>query len=467
MILLPTLTALFRQGFIMSPNLTDQYIDNLYRLKDLVIADTTMLQAKRCLLDYLGVTFAGAQMLRDKGGHLFRFLGEENGGDAAVIGFNRKAGLANAVFVNGLSAHIAEYDDGVRYGAVHPGSPILSALLPVAEKEDATGGDLLLGIVTGYEAAVRLASSMQPSHYSYGYHPTGTCGAVGAAIGIAAMMGFSKAQMKDALSSAAVTASGMLKVIEDGSELKPYNVARAAQAGLYAACMARAGFKGLDDVLSGPAGFLSMMCESYDESFLRNPIGNPLCIEKGYLKPYASCRHTHAAIEATLKIRMKCGINSKDVKMIKVSTYRGVLGKHDHKEIRGVSSAKMSIPYSVAVALVAGEAGLDQFTDEQVHNCRIQALMKNVEVCSDDSITALVPHKRVAAVEIITVQGTVHTERVEFPKGEPENPLSDSEVEEKFLSLTRYGNKSRKDSERIMQIVWNIKDELPGLFSEL
>ena len=336
----------------MVVNLTDKIIEDLYSLSNENFSESISLQAKRCMLDYLGATFAGSFMLREKGNNLLNQFGETEG-KSTVIGFNRKADIQTAVFINGLCSHVAELDDGVRFGMIHPGSPIFSALLPVAEKEKVKGPALLAGIITGYEAAVRTACAVQPSHYNCGYHPTGTCGTIGVAIGIAAMLGFSKSTMKDSLSSAVVSASGTLKVLEDGSELKPFNVARASVNGLLSTFMARTGFKGPDDSLSGSTGFFLMMSEKYDLSYMQKTNDGLLGIEKVYFKPYAACRHAHPAIEAVIKIKDNQGICIKDIDYIKVVTYRGVLGKHDHSKIFGVASAKMSIPYSVAVALAS------------------------------------------------------------------------------------------------------------------
>jgi len=447
-------------------NLTEKFIDDLYDLSNSDFPNSVVVQAKRCMLDYIGVTFAGAQMLKAKGNKLLDYLGPKQG-DATVIGFNRKSGIENSVFMNGLNAHVAELDDGVRFGMLHPGSPIFSALLPVAEKENVKGAELLSGIIVGYEAAVRIACAIQPSHYNCGYHPTATCGTIGAAMGISAMLGLAKSQMKDALSSAAISASGTLKVLEDGSELKPFNAGRAALVGLLAASMARAGFKGPDDALSGNTGFFSMMAEQCDVSQLERENRESLGIEKVYVKPYAACRHAHPAIEATLKIRLNGGVRTGDIKGIKVTTYRGVLGKHDHTEIYGVSSAKMSIPYSVAVAVATGKAGIEEYTTEHINDSSIASLARKVVVCSDDKISELVPQKRAAIVEITTNDGACHTERVDLPKGEPENPLSDDELKEKFLSLAAYGNKSKDQSQEIIQIVWDLEDELPNLFQLL
>jgi 2-methylcitrate dehydratase PrpD len=148
----------------LSQSVTDKFVDDLFHVIDVDIPKSVILQAKRCILDYLGATFAGARMLEEKGNHLLNLLGSTQG-DITVIGFNRKANIQNAVLMNGLSAHIAELDDGHRFGMIHPGAAIISALFPLAEREKLYGKNLLLGIIVGYEAALRIASAMQPQAY--------------------------------------------------------------------------------------------------------------------------------------------------------------------------------------------------------------------------------------------------------------------------------------------------------------
>ncbi|MFC2087939.1 MmgE/PrpD family protein, partial [Bacteroidota bacterium] len=413
---------------------------------------------------YLGCTFAGARMLKEKGNKLLNFLGEIHG-NSSIIGFNKKASIESAVFLNGLSAHIAELDDGVISGIVHPGSPIFSALLPVAEKEKVKDSDLITGIITGYEAAVRIADAIQPSHKKRGYHATATCGTIGAALGITAMLDFSKSQMKDALSSASVSAHGTLKVLEDSSELKPYNVGQAALSGLLSVSMAKAGFKGSDDPLSGNSGFFSMMADQYDLTYLKNT--GTFGIERVYYKPYAACRYCHPAIEAALKLRFTHSINLEKIKTINVATYHLAVANHDHTTINGISSAKMSIPYSVAVALMSGKAGINEFSNENINNSDISSLTQKISINSDDQLSALFPKKSAAIVEIITDDGFIYKERVDNPKGEPENPLSDDEIKEKFITLSTYGNKSNEESQEIIRIVRRLENELHKLFSLL
>jgi 2-methylcitrate dehydratase PrpD len=444
-------------------NLTDEFIGSLFDLAQTTYPDHVIIQAKKCTLDYVGVTLAGAKMLKAKGDRLLDYLGSTTGNSTA-IGFNQKTDVQTAAMLNGLSSHVAELDDGHRFGMMHPGAPIISALFPVVENELLNGTDFIRGLIVGYEAALRIASAMQPGLKQRGHHATGVCGAIGSALGIGAALRFTERQMKDALAAAATGASGLLRVIKDGSELKPYNVGHAALNGLWAAHMARAGFSGPNDVLSGEAGFISILTDSCKPSYLKRGDSEPLAIEKVYMKPYAACRHCHPPIEAALKIRASTGVKAEDIREIRVISYQAAVYLHDHIDIPNPASAKMSTPYSVAVALVSGKAGMAEFSPECISDSFIASLTRKVKVCSDEALTALTPHKRPAIVEATTHSNRIYIARVDLPKGEPETPLSKEELQEKFLSLALYRDKSLKNAKAIMQTVWNLETDISKLF---
>ena len=150
-------------------------------------------------------------------------------------------------------------------------------------------------------------------------------------------------------------------------------------------------------------------------------------IMKSYTKPYASCRYTHPPVEAAINIRNKSGILPEDIISIKVETYDLAVTGHDHTEIKGAYSAKMSTPYSTAVALIYGKAGLQEFEDSVLGNDIVNNLTKKVEVISDKELSSIFPDKQSAMVTITTIDGHTCSERVDYPKGEPENPLTDDE----------------------------------------
>ena len=422
-------------------NLTDRFIDKIFSIRYEDISTNAIEKLKVCLVDTIGVTIAGSNLLREKEDKLITLLGEGN--VVCPIGFDKKTSLINAIFLNGLSSHVLELDDGVRYGVIHPSAPLFSALLPLAKLNSVSWEQFVVGAICGYETSIRLASAMQPYHYSAGFHPTATCCTLGVAVGIAMMLGFSRDEVKDAFSAASVSSYGTLKVLEDVSQLKPYNCAKAVLNGYISAMMAKAGFTGPNDALLGDTGFLRMMSSRWNEEVL---IGDRdfFYIEKVYLKPYASCRHTHPEIEAAFRIRQEKDFDVRSIKSIRVKTYKGVLGKHDGTDIYGESSARMSIPYSLAVALVTGKAGVAEFECPYIVDPFILGLTKSVKIEGDDELSKLVPDKRVAIVDIVLDNGKLYSWRVDYPKGEPENPLSNKELFDKFSSMASIGGKKEE-----------------------
>lgn len=444
-------------------NYTDSFINNIIEFsnKPFTVAQTH--QAKRCLLDYLGATIAGAQILSEKRSLYIDALGK-NIGDVKVIGCEIDTSVERAGFINGLNAHVAELDDGVISGIVHPGSPIFSALIPYAQKENVSGDDFIRGIIVGYEVATSLADAIQPSHKLKGFHATATCGSIGGAMAIASMLHYSIEEMKNALSIAAVSAFGTLKVLEDNSQLKPYNVAQAAQISINSVAMAKAGFQGPDDVLNGSRGFFEMLSDEINLDFLTIQKNEVLAIERVYVKPYAACRYCHPGIDAALNLMNKYKVEPETIKSIEVSTYDIAVKHHDHVIVANSSSAKMSIPYSVSVALITNKAGLEQYTDEFIYNDNISALARKVKVLSNDEFTKLFPKYSPAEIVVETYDGQRFNEKINNPRGEANVPLSDDELKNKFSSLVKFNTIKDFDSAKLIYSVFNLEKDINNLF---
>lgn len=439
----------------MIKNLTDRFLDNISRIRRMTYSAEVEALVRTYLADTVGVALAGAADLLDKESSILSL--QKSRGDSRPIGHQMTSSLSDALFINGLSAHFLELDDGVRYGVIHPSAPLFSALIPIAIENDVKWSDFMRGAVCGYESSIRIASALQPYHYSAGYHPTATCCTLGVAVGVAVMLGWDDQTVKDAFSAACVSACGSLKVLEDVSQLKPYNCAKAALNGYMSAVMARAGFTGPSEPLDGDTGFLKMMASSYNEEILTGE-RDYLYLEKIYQKPYASCRHTHPEIEACFKIRTKEGFDFGQIEKVRVTTYKGVIGKHDFKDIHGESSARMSIPYSVAVALATGKAGIAEFAEPYVTDAAILDLTQRVDIIPNEELSRLVPDKRVAIVDVKMKNGSVFAERVEYPKGEPENPLTAEENYAKFLSMTTHAGLSEEKARVIFDELTKTKE---------
>ena len=354
------------------------------------IPEDVMERVRRSLLDYLAVTCAGVEFQREKLERYWDFAQPEEGRFRA-IGTGKDLAMKEAVFLNGLNAHALDFDDGTNAGIIHLGSPIFSLLIPLAERYDISVEDMLRAAVLGYEASFTMAVSIQPGHKAMGYHATGTCGTLGAALAAAYMLHFTPDERFESFAAACVSAGGMLKVLDDGSELKPYNVAKTSLLALTSIQLAKAGFHGHPDPLGG-RGFLKMMTGREDvevQSVLR---GGTYAVMKSYTKPYASCRYTHPSVEAAIRLRDR--VRPEDIEAINIRTYSLAVDGHDHTDIPGSYSAKMSIPYATAAALLWGRAGLQEFTEEAVKGEEVLSLTRKVRVEAEAEFSARYPAVR-------------------------------------------------------------------------
>lgn len=403
------------------PSLAADFL-NYLRKKSTQIDTAVLEKAKDCLFDTLVVTEAGAAAHRERWSEFCRRIPN---GTVPLIGLDRTTDGKTACLVNGFNAHTLELDDGQRFAMIHLGASIVTAIEAARAEYNISESDVLIGIVMGYEAACRLALSIQPAHKKKGFHTAGTCGTVGAALGVGYALGMTDAQLRTVLDCAVVSAAGMLEIQEQRSELKPYNLGRAAMDGLTAACMGFTGWLGPDDILGGERGFLRLFG---DGGTPERAIAETDCfeIERIYVKPYAACRHCHSAIEAVLALREKC--EPDEIERIVIETYRLAVKGHDHTEIAGVSSAKLSMPYSAAAAFVLGRADVAAFSRENVTDERILSLARRVKVEENPEFSAESAQKRIANVIIFKKDGSFCEKRIDYAKGDPENAMSREEI---------------------------------------
>lgn len=440
-------------------NITKEFNDRIYRLSKVKFSSELISQVKNCLIDYIGVALAGSSISK----HKVEDYINNNPGCISLIGLRQKVSLHSAVMLNAYNAHILELDDGHRMGMLHIGAPVFSGLLGVAEANNCSMKDLFRGAIIGYETTIRLARAIQPSHKMHGFHATGTCGTIGCAMGIAGMFGYNEQEMLNTMGAAATSAAGLLEVITGKSEQKAYNVANAANAGVNAALFGKY-FEGPENILGGTRGFLKNYSEIYDEEqLLQDDTG--FAINGIYMKPYAACRHCHAPIEAAIAIGKDEETRPDDIQEVVVDTYDLAVFGHDHREIDGINSAKMSIPYGVASALLFQNAGLEMFTNEMIKNKDILDLARKVTVNANDELSSLAPAKRAAVVCVRYKDGYEQKIRVDYPKGEPENPIGDGELVEKFNSLALSSKMSKEHAEKIYEFIKNAENiEVRKLF---
>lgn len=413
-------------------NVSTRFTKKIYALSTAEMPERVLDKARECFIDYIACVLGGCRKYEKINMEFIKrnkLSGENH--IFSIGSVLAKADLKTTVMINAFNAHLLELDDSHRVAMTHLGAPIFSALIGVAELYECNLEQMFKAAVVGYETAIRLANAVQPNHKKKGFHVSGTCCTVGCAMAIAAMLRYSQEEMQNVLSAAVTSAAGLLAVISGKSEQKPYNIANATVAGVDAALYGKY-FNGAVDILGDSRGFFHAMTDNAVEERL---FDEGYAIEQIYQKLYAACRHCHAPMEAALKIRRDSKIDIKNIDSIEVRTYDLAINGHDHTEITGVSSAKQSVPYGVAVALLYGECGMQAFTEEKIKNKCLLDLIKKIRVVEDKELTDLVPAKRAATVIVHLCNRKDISYRVEYAKGEPENPITKEELLKKFKEL--------------------------------
>lgn len=443
----------------MVKEMTDsqKFIKFLIELYDDIPVNELNDSAKDCIIDYLACAFAGSKIIGDKVQKLLSI--DQETGNTPLIGMKIHVPPAKAALVNTMNVHATELDDGHRFAMLHIEAPVISALIAAVSNKMITEAQAFLkGIIIGYEVTCRLAQVMQPGHKIKGFHATGTCSVCGAALAIGFAAGFSEEELMNTLSAAVASASGLLEMIDSPSQLKPYTVGNAAHSGYIAACIGKAGFVGPLDPLFGKRGFYNAFSDTADRAQLFQK-ENTYKIQQRYTKPYASCRHCHPPTEAVLKIKEFDGFNVDAIDRINIETYSLAIFGHDMKRIDSISAAKMSIPFSVATALVNGEAGFNSYSMEAICNERIKSLAQTVFITESKEFNEAFPEKRGAKVSIKTKDNKNYEYKVEYPLGEPENPMNREDIIAKYYELGRFAKKGTSYLDNLLDLTLHLEQE--------
>lgn len=423
-----------------------------------------VLKTKHCLLDYVGYTSYGCDEPPAKilSATLTKIGGEE---EATIIGQHGRLPAVNAAFLNGATGHMTELDDTHRGTQSHPGDSVLPAALAMAERQHSTAWDLITAIVAGYEAAIRVGESVMPSHYSMGWHPSGTINTFGATVAAGKLLSLDEDELIQAMAIAAGQAAGNFAHLQERGMMKDFNPGRAAANGVFGALLAQNGFTGCTDALENPRGFGSLYSETFDPSELTRGLGgSPKILEVAH-KPYPGCRHLHSSRDALLGIlREAVGESSLGLDRVEKVTARisstGAAYVDDPVPWapgKGMYGPNFSAQFNLALVLQEGEAGLRRLFEpgyalEMVNDPRLQKMMGRVEVVHDEELNRAWPHAWASEVTLRTTQDT-YTLRVDLPKGEPENPMSYQELLDKFTILATAKAFTNERSQEIAQAV--------------
>ncbi|MFZ3579363.1 MmgE/PrpD family protein [Virgibacillus sp. DJP39] len=387
---------------------------------------------KLCILDYFGSVFAGSSEPPIK--MIDELIREMGGEPQATLMTGGKSSVINAAFVNGSASHIVELDDIHKASIIHAATVVIPAALAISEWKKLSGRDLIVAVVAGYEVCYRIGEAVTPSHYYY-WHNTATCGTFGSATASAKLLGLNEEEIIHTLGNAGTQAAGLWEFIEDGAMTKQLHPGKAAMNGVISALLAKKGFTGARKILEGDRGFLNAMSNEYDIKKITNKLGKQFKITENSYKIHASCRHTHHAMDLMIDYKNETSINPKEIKRITVKTYQVAIDITNNDEPTTEYASKFSLQYCTALALLNGQGGLDQFNNVTLWDADIRALMKLVDVEMDQKIDRLYPDRWGAEVEIHLKSGETIVKKTDFPKGDPENPVTPNDLLVKFKKL--------------------------------
>jgi len=414
---------------------TIRFVEQISAMKYEGLSDLAIEMIKKCLIDYLGCTYAG---LSYESSNIVREFALENyaPGNCSIIGFKQKLVPGGACYTNGTTGHAVELDDCTNEGGGHPAVTIMPAVLAMAEETGASGKEVLTAIAVGYETFIKIGkASNYQSLFVRGFHPTALLGMFGATMAASHLLGLNIDQATNAMGIVGSYVSGNLECYTDGSYTKRLHGGTSSSAGVTAALLAKKGYTGPKTILEGPRGFFHAYCtDSRLEELFKT--GTPE-IENVSFKPHACCRFNQAGIDAVLELFEENRIDWRMIKSILIelaATPYNIVGQPSEIKFnpRSAVDGQFSAPYSVAIACIERKAFLEEYTNESVKRPDVLDCMKKITVKHSPELDRFFPESFPTKITITTEDEKTYAREVRYPKGDPENPLSWDEILRKF-----------------------------------
>ena len=439
--------------------------------RDRYLPDEAWHGARRCFVDWVAATVPGSNLAPAT--VLAAALNDEieEGTPHAATQYraellpgHARSGARTAALINAAASHTVEFDDIYRDGVYHPGSPVISAALAIAQSRGQTGAQFLRAVISGYEVSNRIAAIVNPVHYRY-WHTTATVGTFGAAAASASLLDLDIGATRHAILNAATLAAGLQQSFLSESMSKPLHVGNAAANGVLVSLAAAHGLSGAREMLEGDLGFGEAMCGGPDWAAVSTGLGEDYTIARITHKSHGCCGHAFAAIDAALAIRRDHPFGLDEIERIVVATYGAAVKITSNSTPKTPMEARFSMAYVVAAALKFGAVRLTAFEAKNLIDPELTSLALRVELKIDPELDAAFPKRRSARVEIATKDGQTYKHYAPHRRGDPEQPLADNEIDGKLRELVA---SAIDDVDTFSSALWSIgeRQNLQGLFAE-
>jgi 2-methylcitrate dehydratase PrpD len=406
-------------------------------------------RAKLHVLDTLGCGLAAVGL--DTASHATIAAARQSGRpEASILAVSELVPAPLAALANGTRCHALDFDDTHEEGICHSSTVVAPSALAAGEASASSGPAVLDAYILGCEVALRIAIATADGLYARGFHPTGVCGAFGAAAAASRLLGLSVRQTTDAFGIVGSFASGLLEYLSDGSATKPLHAGWAAQAGIHAAYLARAGAAGPASVLEGRFGLVASHTGAVpNPAKTLEGLGETWEVANLAIKPFPACHFAHAPTWAAGKLAEEHHLTPDDIAEIVVRIPAEgmplVLDPLSAKIApRTPYDAKFSVPFTIAHHLVHGRLGLSAFSPHGIGDREVLALARRVR---GEPLASPAPSRFAGGVRLVTHSGGQLDRFVAHAPGSPQNPLEEASLISKFranaqlhLDPSRAGN---------------------------
>jgi 2-methylcitrate dehydratase PrpD len=383
--------------------------------------------------------------------------GWDDDGPCTVIGHARTLNAAGAAFVNGTAAHGEDFDDTFEGGPVHAGAVIVPAVLAACERHNPDGRMALIGIAAGTEVLCRLSLVVPKAVHKAGFHPTAVFGAMGAAAGVSAALGLNTKQIVDALGIAGSMAGGIIEYLAEGAWTKRLHAGWAAQSGIRAALLARAGFVGPRTVFEGVHGLFHGFAHTAhgDYDALTGDFGERWVTDTLAFKPYPCGTMAQPYIDCARRLAAR-GVKAEDIDQIVCEVAEGTVHRlweplADKQRPRNGYAAKFATPYLLATGFVHGGVGLGAFTEKAIRDPEVLALAARVKFAIDPQNPY--PANYTGHLRASLKDGSVIEERQPHLRGGAQEPLSRQDVADKFALNAEHGGWTGTQSDATLKLL--------------